>query len=208
MQSKWPTYDLDNACFSPEEPDKVLIQPMSILWRMSVLCLAVLSFSVATKADTTDTANRCGVDQNKDAYRIFADPDGKNWKEYSKDSLPELTPDVGASVVLMWVAKDGKTLFSIRDPEEDFSIYTDYCFNSTGDLIQLRYELRTAWGWGYRTEGPVVKSVLESKTSEFFAMSTGAHLEKPDGADDLPWATKPKLYAQKSRLPFFALLKK
>jgi hypothetical protein len=181
---------------------------MSSLRCISVsLVLSLLGFSSATKADTTDAATLCGVDQSKDAYRIFADPDGKNWKEYSNvNVLPELTPDVGASAVQMWVAKDGNTLFSTQDPEQDFSIYTDYCFNPTSELIQVRYQLRTAWGWGYRSEGPVVKRVFKPKTSEFFAMSTGVQTDKPDGADDLPWATKPKLYLQKSQLPFFKLL--
>src|SRR5579863_1993680 len=104
---------------------------MSSLRCMSVsLALGLLLFSFSVKADTTDTAKRCGVDQKKDTYRIFADPDGKNWEEYPNiNVMPDLTPDVGASVVQMWVGQDGNTLLSIQDPEQDFSIYTDYCFD-------------------------------------------------------------------------------
>ncbi len=138
---------------------------------------------------------------------MFADPDGKNeLKEYrTMDAIPELSNDGGAFARL-WTGTDGKVLIRIEEPGEDFAEYSDYCFDRTGQLIQLRFELRTAWGWGYRTEGPILKGTLAVKMGEFFSTKTEAHIKRPQQADDIPDALKPGICLKKSKLPFFKLL--
>lgn len=173
----------------------------------SAFCLAIIAFGARANAGQTPTALRCGVDQSQQAQRLFADPNGKNeWKEYRAiNAMPELSNDGGAFARL-WSGTDGNVLIRTDEPGEDFAGYTDYCFDRTGKLIQLRFELRTAWGWGYRTEGPASKGTLAPKMSEFFDTTTDAHVTRPQQADDIPAALKPRVYMKKSNLPFFRLL--
>ena len=99
-------------------------------------------------------------------------------------------------------------LIRMEEPGEDFAAYTDYCFDKDGQLVALKFVLRTAWGWGFREEGPVMKGQLITQTSEFFDTSSEAPVKRPEQADDIPDALKPSLYVRKSRLPFAKLLPK
>jgi hypothetical protein len=99
-------------------------------------------------------------------------------------------------------------LIRTEEPGEDFAGYTDYCFDCAGVLIQVRFELSTAMGWGYRSEGPILMATLAPKMSECFGTKTEAHITRPEQADDIPAALKPRVYLKKSNLPFFKLLSK
>jgi hypothetical protein len=173
----------------------------------SVFCLVVAAFGTTASAGQTSTALRCGVDQNQQAKRFFADPDGKNWKEYQSVDVPQLDLQEGA-LSRLWTGSDGNVLIRTEESGEDFAAYTDYCFDQSGQLIQVRFELRTAWGWGYRKEGPIQKGLLAPKISEFFSTETEKHITKPEQAENIPDALKPRLYLRKSKLPFFNLLSK
>jgi hypothetical protein len=99
-------------------------------------------------------------------------------------------------------------LIRLEEPGEDFHAYTDYCFVKTGHLLSLRFELRTAWGWGFREEGPIVNGTLKPRTSEFFNTKDELPVTRPEQANDVPDALRLHLYARKSRLPFAQLLSK
>ena len=182
--------------------------------RVSLLhCIFVLILCIGpptvTRAAQSSTARRCGVDQHQPAQRIFANPDGKHgWREYpSVEEVPELENDAGESAFL-WTSHNGSILVSTQEPGEDFAAYTDYCFDSTGQLVQLRFQLRTAWGWGYREEGAIRKGLLVPETSEFFDTKADLHIAKPEQAADITDALKPRLYLRESQLPFHRLLTK
>ena len=177
--------------------------------RLLVFCLAIAGLSTRTIAGQTATAQVCGADQGQQPQRYFADSDGKNiWREYrSIDAVPQLSND-GGEIALLWAGGNGDVLVGTKEPGEDFAIFTDYCFDSNGRLIQLRFEVRTAWGWGYRKECPVLHGTLTPKISEFFDTTTEARGAKPQQAADIPQALKPKLYLRKSQLPFSKLLSK
>ena len=172
-----------------------------------VLCFAVMALSMSLPAGQSATALQCGVDQTRKAQRLFADPNGKNeWKEYRNiDAIPELSND-GGILARLWSGSNGDVLLRAEEPGEDFASYTDYCFDAKGQLIQLRFELRTAWGWGYKKEGPVLRGIVTSRISEFFDTTTDKRVTRPEQAADIPEALKPKLYLQESRLPFYKLL--
>jgi hypothetical protein len=121
--------------------------------------------------------------------------------------VPELELGFGESASL-WAGQDGHLLIRTEEPGEDFAAYTDYCFNNAGDLVQLRFELRTAWGWGYRQEGSVERNAIAGRASEFFSTVTGDRIPKPQQADDIADALKPHLYLLKTQLPFSRLLLK
>lgn len=175
----------------------------------SVLCLFAAPTSAHTSTVESPTAQQCGVEQNRLAQRIFADPDGEHgWREYrSVKDAPELQLGFG-QLARFWAGPDGKALIRLEEPGEDFNAYTDYCFSKTGHLLSLRFELRTAWGWGFREEGPIVSGTLRPRTSEFFNTKDELPVTRPEQAGDIPDALRPHLYARTSRLPFAKFLSK
>jgi len=166
-----------------------------------------MGLSTSSSAGQSATAQQCGVDQQQQAQRFFADPYGKNdWIEYrSIDAVPQLSSD-GGILARLWAGTNGDVLFRLEEPGEDFAAYTDYCFDSKGQLVQLRFELRTAWGWGFRKEGSVLKGILTPRMSEFFSTKTDMPVKRPKQADDIAQALKPKLYSRQAQLPFFKLV--
>lgn len=160
-----------------------------------------------TAQGRTRTSERCGVDQQQPAQRTFAHSDGKHgWREFANSKeVPELELDSGEAA-LLWMGHDGNTLVRMEEPGEDFAAYTDYCFDKAGTLVQLGFELRTAWGWGYRLEGRIVKGRVTNRISEFFNSKSDGRIPKPEQADDIADALKPRLYLKESQLPFFKIL--
>ena len=145
----------------------------------------------------------CGVDRNPPSPRIFVRVDERSaWSEYpTRQSVPAPQNDSGESA-LLWSARDGESLVKMEEPGEDFFICSTYCFSKSGALATVDFELRTAWGWGYRTSGPVTAGALASKVSEFFDTHTGHVLPRPQEADGIAVALKPRLYLDRSELPF------
>jgi len=173
----------------------------------SAFILASITVGASSGTGQSATAQRCGVDLENPAQRFFANPDGKQgWHEYrSVREVPELANDAGDFAAL-WEGPDGKFLVLMEGPGEDFAAYTDYCFDRKGRLLQLRFELRTAWGWGFREEGPILKGAVAVQVSEFFDTKTEQPIQRPEVADELPDALKPRLFLHREQLPFFNLL--
>jgi hypothetical protein len=160
----------------------------------------------ASGAQST-VAGHCGVDFKKPAHRVFADATGKGrWIEYrSVADAAELNLDDGA-IARTWAGNDGNTLVRIEEPGEDFWIYTDYCYDKDGELSWAGVEVRTAWGWGFREAGPVKDGEIAAEAKEFFDIVKGTTIPKPDSANDVPEALKPRLYLEMAKLPFAKLL--
>ena len=172
------------------------------------ISLVCMSCSFAAGATATQTDQRCGASRDQPANRVFADFDGQGWHEYENTkTVPELQLNGGVAVQV-WPGSHGNLHVGIQEPGEDFTGYTYYCFDRAGHLLHLRYELRTAWGWGYREEGPLGHGKFKPETAEFFSTTTERLIEKPEQADDVPEALKPRIYLKKSQLPFFKLLSK
>ena len=175
----------------------------------SALFLNCAVFAVSALAAQGPDPETCGISRSQPAERIFANPDRKHaWREYrSVKEVPELENDFGEFVQL-WTSHNGNVLITIQAPGEDFASYTNYCFDPGGRLTQLTFQLRTAWGWGYRTEGFVSKGRFAGKTSEFFSTETEKPIPKPDQANSIPRALKPRIFMREAQLPFFKLLPK
>lgn len=152
-------------------------------------------------------AERCGIDEEKPAQKVFADPDGKHgWHEYRNvKDIPELELGLGQFAAYS-TSPEGMALIKLQGPGEDFYAYTDYCFNKAGRLVALRFELRTAWGWGFLEDGSISGGVLRARTSLFFDTENEATIPRPDQAGSIPEALRPQLYPQESALPFVKLL--
>jgi hypothetical protein len=189
---------------TPSRPIVTIARSYSTIF----VSLVFLSCDSSVCAAGTQTAQRCGADQQKSPSRLFADSAGKGWKEYENiKKVPELQLNRGAAAML-WPGAGGNTLVALEEPGEDFTAYTDYCFDKFGHLIQLRYELRTAWGWGYREEGAFTNRKLKLEISQFFSTVTELPIDKPEQAEEVPEALKPHIYTKEAHLAFFKLLSK
>jgi hypothetical protein len=169
-----------------------------------VLCL-LLVCAGSLSATNPQTAQRYGVDTGKIPQQTLADPSGDGaWHEYDKTAdIPALA---GGAAAFVWTGVGGKQFILLQEATEDWDTFTSYCFDPRGRLWRLGYELRTAWGWGFRERGLIASGKLRVETSGFFDTSNERAIPKPESADDIPEALKPDLYLMKSKLPFFKLL--
>jgi hypothetical protein len=151
----------------------------------------------------------CDVKAVIPAARIFASQNAKGpWREYREvKDVPELDLDGGKSAQV-WDEKGGTLSAYTVEPGEDFWAFTRFCFDNSGQLLRVGYELRTAWGWGYRSQGHMVGTVLRSDSALFFNTESGKPIPQPDGANDVPDALRPTLYLRVDKLPFAHLLRR
>src|SRR5438552_2020109 len=93
-------------------------------------------------------ATQCGIDFDGAAVHVFINS-SKGWKEYRDlKSLPELNSGADSEFIVR-SDPSGKHYVRTFIPGDDFDRYQDDCFGEKGKLQSFRYELRTAWGWGY-----------------------------------------------------------
>jgi hypothetical protein len=111
-----------------------------------LLCLSATAVANCAATIKDSIARECGVDEDRPAQRTFADPEGKNaWREFKKlKDVPEIQSY--GRFAQLWTGTDGKFFVRVKEPSEDWFTYTDYCFGKTGQLVALRFEVRTAWG--------------------------------------------------------------
>jgi hypothetical protein len=155
------------------------------------------------------TAKQCGVYPDKPAEFAFAKVNEKHsWREYrSIENVPVLDLDGGISAEL-WDGPSGSFIVRIVEPGEDFWTYTEYCFNKSGKLDYLGFELRTAWNWAFQLDGSVENGALHNNFEGFFSTRTKKPVRRPESANDVRDALKPTLYLQAKQLPFSKLLLK
>lgn len=186
---------------------------------MAVLFLGALAFGQAdppppkeNKAEqkTEDPqkafATQCGIDFDAAKLHIFINS-SKGWKEYQDlNALPEMSSGVDSEFI---VRSDSAGKHYVRTfiPGEDFDRYQDDCFGEAGKLQRFRYEMRTAWGWGYeesRTFAPSGKMV--DKSSRFFDTRNEKTIQPPGRAKDVPEALKPEVHTEFLGMPFIPFL--
>jgi hypothetical protein len=173
-----------------------------------LLILVSLVAALTSSAAAQSLARtHCGVDPNQPWQRVFANTDEKQgWREYRKvRDIPEVALGSGTYAYL-WLGPNDSLLIRIEEPNEDFAVYSDYCLDRAGHLVQFRFEVRTAWGWGYREERSLSKGFSRPITSEFFSTQMEQRIPRPETADDIPEALRPRLHLRKSQLPFAKLL--
>ena len=150
----------------------------------------------------------CGANEAVPAQRVFAQIHGTDpWQEYkSIKAVPELEPD-GGTTAQLWVGTGHTQLVRVVEPSEDFWIYTEYCFDRKGDLAKIRFEVRTGWDWGYKTESAVVNGVPVKAKQTFFNTKTQKPIPRPNGTNDIPDALHPTIARTTKDLPFASLLR-
>ncbi len=100
------------------------------------------------------------------------------------ESVPSLDLEGGISAEV-WLEADDATLVRTVEPGHDFWTYTKYCFAQNGALVYCDLEVRTAWGWGYHSEGPVANGRFHSAGERFLETKKDQSIPKPQDADDI-----------------------
>ncbi|HTW78729.1 MAG TPA: hypothetical protein VME23_04190 [Terracidiphilus sp.] len=151
----------------------------------------------------------CDMNPAGPAQRVFAQEDSKHaWAEFRNiESVPSLDLESGISAEV-WNEADVAILVRTVQPGEDFWIYTEYCFAENGPLVYCDLEVRTAWGWGYHTGGPIADGRFHSANERFFDTKKNQSIPKPHDADDISDSLRPTIYADTGRLPFWELIEK
>ncbi|HEV2990000.1 MAG TPA: hypothetical protein VG759_16275 [Candidatus Angelobacter sp.] len=151
-------------------------------------------------------ATQCGIDLDSTAVHVFVNS-SKGWKEYRDiKSVPDLNSGADSEFI---VRSDpgGKHYVRTFIPGEDYDRYQDDCFGETGKLRSLRYELRTAWGWGYEETRTFTGSgKMVDKTSRFFDTRNEKNIQPPERAKEVPEAVKPEFHAEFLGMPFIPFL--
>jgi len=170
--------------------------------------LLAIPQSCVAQAEKDVTAEKCGVDFQKPAARVFVDASEKEpWTEIRDiRTLPDVNLNDGGKVARLWKGSDGNELVFVEEPGEDFDVASEYCFDKDGAISRIRFQVKTAWRWGFREEGAVNDGAIAEETKEFFDMDTGEKTSKPNGANDIPETLKPKVYTKITELPFAKLL--
>jgi hypothetical protein len=173
----------------------------------TLVCCCGLSAYPQTKAGQTRFIVNCGSGQGQE--RIFANPGGKSWREYSSvKKVPQVNGENGESIFAVRIAP-GFSSVRWMYAGEDNSVIEESCFSKTGELRSLHYEMRTAWGWGYEEHKVLSASgaTLQRK-KRFFDTDSNRTIARPHQADDVPNFLEPEIYSSFNSLPFIATLNK
>jgi hypothetical protein len=175
---------------------------------MNSVRLALASFALVVCAVPAATAApACDVKAEvPETARTFSTLSGSSpWVEYQSLAYAPDPTGLGAAYAQYWTDSNGAPSVLMIQPGPQYWIYVTYCFSSGGQLQNVSLILNSST-WGYRLDGMVTQSALQTQTSYFFDNYSGDKIPKPDGADALADAMKPVLYLETSKLPFAALL--
>lgn len=132
--------------------------------------------------------------------------DQGNWNEYrSFDQLPKLEPESGMYALYWNPTKKSHSVYIVQ-LQQSFYIQTRYCFDNTGKLEGVNYEIGSHLGWGHRQEGQVVNGGFDPTKAEFYRTMDGKSIGKPFGPGAVPHELKPTLYMSMNDLPFASFL--
>jgi hypothetical protein len=154
-------------------------------------------------------AAHCAPDLDRAAERIFANPGGKEWKEYAAmKQVPRLDGNNREVTMTVKASSSGKHYVRTIEYGEDSAHYEGNCYDEAGTLRSMHYEMRTAWGWGYEDiRGFDGAGKLRVHTIRYFNTSNHAKIGRPSQADDVPDFLKPTIYRSFDSLPFIPTLK-
>ena len=169
-------------------------------------CCSAVAYS-QTKAGRTRFIASCGSGQGQE--RIFANPGGKSWREYSSlKKVPRLSSEIGESAFAVKISSRFNSVRWMYGGEDD-SVIEESCFSKTGELRSLHYEMRTAWGWGYEEQKVLNASgATVQRKKRFFDTGSNRTIARPQQADDVPDFLEPTIYSSFDSLPFIATLNK
>lgn len=176
------------------------------------VCCFVLGLDAQQKGHPAKSlAAQCGAEVEAAPERVFANPGSKNWKEYvDVKHVPPLDLDSGERMFAVKTAASGvRYVRYVRMVQygEDFSMFQGNCFDGTGKLQFMHYQMRTAWGWGYEDNRRFFPhGMLLTSSTRFFDTKTNKTIKRPDDASNVPDFLKPAIYKSFDSLPFIGML--
>jgi hypothetical protein len=154
-------------------------------------------------------AAQCAPDLNEAAERIFANPGGKTWNEYGTvKQVPALNGDSGEKMIAVKTSASGRHFVRFVEYGQDSAGYQADCYDPVGTLSVLRYQLRTAWGWGYEDVRTFdARGKVLNRSTRFFNTRSNQEIARPPQADDVSDYLKPKIYKKFTAIPIAGVLK-
>ncbi|HEV3039349.1 MAG TPA: hypothetical protein VHA33_16355 [Candidatus Angelobacter sp.] len=199
----------------PQKNDILQISILAIVLFFSVSCIFAQGNPQAPQESKSEQrsedpqkvfATQCGINLDGAAVHIFVNS-SKGWKEYRDlKSVPDLSSGADSEFI---VRSDpgGKHYVRTFIPGDDYDRYQDDCFGENGKVRGLRYELRTAWGWGYEESRTFSESgKMVDKTSRFFDTRNEKSIQPPERVKEVPDAIKPEVHAEFLGMPFIPFL--
>lgn len=172
--------------------------------RQIAIVLAIAAASVHCALGESGCDARAKVPSSA---RTFVKTDSQSsWREYrNRETLPELALNGGTSAQF-WQERSKTRFVNTIERDQDYLVYTRYCFASDGKLEAVGFEIRTFLGWGLRSEGIVNDGHFQRRSDEFFSLKDGKSISQPEGVGDAPARMAPPLYLTLAELPFADLL--
>jgi hypothetical protein len=177
------------------------------------LCLPFAYSQSKTAPLAISPAARCGRGLEKAKERIFA-ADTQGWAEYpDMKHVPRM--DVHGSQLraepVFAVKSSAAGRHYVRSVQygAGSATFQGSCFDESGKLVFVQYQMRTGDGWGYedvRKFNPQGKQT--SQDVRFFDTLKNTAIPRPQDADKRQPFTTPNIYQTFDSLPFIAALKK
>lgn len=152
----------------------------------SLLMASTYAASVTTKPCVIPTAV---------TPRTFSNNSG-HWREYNTKADIPADPDSDERIESF-----GTDVIAYFFANEDRSSSTISCFDASGKLESLNFEVRTAAGWGYREQRNLERGILIVTAKSYFSTEKGEQIPRPKNAGDTPAATRPQIFPKLSDLP-------
>lgn len=133
---------------------------------------------------------------------ILEQVDDSNWKQVEREST-DLQGDV-VSVARVYGAGPIRRVTISSSIAGDIEEASLYCFQVDGRIDELRFEARTAWGWGYKKEISYHSGRTHS-AEQYFDLRTRRPLKKGTEESWIAEHVQECLFV--SKLPFYSLLK-
>ena len=168
----------------------------------TALMVMVLTGAAFSENKKPSFAQVCGIDTARASDGVFAKD--KQWQKYtSLKDVPEASQEELAQV---WRGEQG-SFVQIAATTSGFARYYEYCFDRSGKLARLNYEVRSPYGWGFARTNVMKDGDLTPITQRFFGLKSNRTIPKPpDEARDNQWALYPKVYKSFDKLPFAKMI--
>ena len=150
-------------------------------------------------------ARSCHVAADFPSARLFSKNRNSHWMEYASiKDIPQTDSD-WSEWAYVWAKSGSPSVVDLEGDGEDFNDSTYYCFDTSGTLVAVRHEFRTAWGWGHVETKSLGNGGKETSSSYFFKEDNGQRIPPPEDAGDFDFH-KALAVTKLSEMPFFSLL--
>ncbi|MBZ5523876.1 MAG: hypothetical protein LAP21_16700 [Acidobacteriia bacterium] len=176
--------------------------------------LALLSISPAaaqtSPAAPKSLAAQCGKGLEGAPKRVFSNASDQGWQERTgaKPAHHDAV-SMGGQTFEVFTSPVGRHFVRAVNYGTGSATFQTNCYNESGKLQSMHYEMRTGQGWGYEDMQEFsLQGKRLSHTTRFFNTEDHKQIARPPEADSFPDFTKPTIYQSFEALPFITAFKK